>query len=95
MRRRWTSSILFLLTIFCETIRSGRLYMVVMTGVGEQCRKFMERLVDAILGQQPVTGEFSQGLYAFCPELLLEGDDRHMLGLFSKLIRVLESSGCL
>ena len=61
----------------------------------EQCRKFMDRLVDAILGQQPVTGEFSQGLYAFCPEFLLEGDDHHMLGLFSKLVRVLESSGCL
>ena len=61
----------------------------------EQCRKFMDRLVDAILGQQPVTGEFSQGLYAFCPELLLEGDDHHMLSLFSKLVRVLESSGCL
>ena len=61
----------------------------------EQCRQFMDRLVDAILAQQPVTREFSQGLYAFCPELLLEGDDRHMLDLFSKLIRVLESSGCL
>ena len=31
----------------------------------EQCLKFMDRLVDAILAQQPVTGEFSRGLYAF------------------------------
>ena len=61
----------------------------------EQCVKFMDRLVDAILAQQPVTGEFSCGLYAFCPELLLEGDDRHMLELFRKLVRVLESSGCV
>ena len=75
-------------TLHGRTDGSGRTFR-------EQCRKFMDRLVDAILGQQPVTGEFSQGIYAFCPELLLEGDDRHMLGLFSKLIRVLESSGCL
>ena len=61
----------------------------------EQCVKFMNRLVDAILAQQPVTGEFSCGLYAFCPELLLEGDDRHMLELFPKLVPVLESSGCV
>ena len=61
----------------------------------EQCLKFMDRLVDAILAQQPVTGEFSRGLYAFCPELLLEGDDRRMLELFQKLVRVLELSGCV
>ena len=61
----------------------------------EQCVKFMDRLIDAILAQQPVTGEFSCGLYAFWPELLSEGDDRHMLELFRKLVRVLESSGCV
>ena len=61
--------------------------------IREQCVKFMDRLVDATLAQQPVTGEFSRGLYAFCLELLLEGDDRHMLELFRKLVRVLESSG--
>ena len=78
----------FGLTLHSRNDGSGRTFR-------EQCRKFMDRLVDAILGQQPVTGEFSQGLYAFCPEFLLEGDDRHMLSLFSKMIRVLESSGCL
>ena len=41
----------------------------------EQCVKFMDRLVATILAQQPVTGEFSCGLYAFCPELVLDGDD--------------------
>ena len=61
----------------------------------EQCVKFMDRLVAAILAQQPVTGEFSCGLYAFCPELLLEGDNYRMLELFRKLVRVLESSGCV
>ena len=59
----------------------------------EQCVKFMDCLVDTILAQQPVTGQFSRGLYAFCPELLLEGDDYHMLDLFRKLVHVLESSG--
>ena len=48
----------------------------------EQCIKFMDRLIDAILVQQPLTGEFSCGLYSFCPELLLEGDDYRMLELF-------------
>ena len=36
-----------------------------------------------------------QGVYAFCPELLLEGDDRYIFRLFSKLLRVLERSGAL
>ena len=57
------------------------------------CPKFIDRLVIAILGQQPVTGELPQGVYCFCPELLLEGDDQHMLVLFQTLIRVLERSG--
>ena len=61
----------------------------------EQCIKFLDRLVDAVLMQQPVTGEFFCGLYAFSPELLLEGDDYRMLELFRKLVRVLESSGCV
>ena len=59
----------------------------------EQCIKFIDRLIDAILVQQPLTGEFSCGLYSFCPELQLEGDDYRMLELFRKLVRVLESSG--
>ena len=61
----------------------------------EQYRKFMDRLVDAMLAQQPVTGTFSQGLYAFGSEMLLEGDDCPMLDVFRKLVRVLESSGCV
>ena len=57
------------------------------------CGKFMDRLVTVILSQQSVTGDLPQGIYSFCPELLLEGDDHHMLLLFRKLIRVLERSG--
>ena len=59
----------------------------------DQCLKFVDRFVCVILGQQPVTGDFSQGVYAFCPELLLEGDDHHMTDLFRKLVRVLERCG--
>ena len=59
------------------------------------CPKFVDRLVVAILSQQPVTGEFSRGIYCFCPELLFEGDDQHMWMLFQTLIRVLERSGAV
>ena len=60
----------------------------------EQCDKFMDRLLDVILAQQPVTGEFLCGFYAFCPELMLEGCDYRM-ELFRKLVHLLESSGCI
>ena len=53
------------------------------------------RLVDVILSQQVVSSDFLQGLYCFCPELLLEGDDRHIFQLFFRLVRVLERCGCL
>ena len=60
-----------------------------------RCRAFVDRLVDVILGQQVVSSDFFQGLYCFCPELLLEGDDQHVFQLFSRLVRVLERCGCL
>ena len=60
-----------------------------------RCREFVDRLVDVILSQQVVSSDFLQGLYCFCPELLLEGDDRHIFQLFSRLVRVLERCGCL
>ena len=59
------------------------------------CCKFIDRLVTVILSQHPVTGDLPQGIYSFCPELLLEGDDHHMLFLFHKLIRVLERIGAV
>ena len=60
-----------------------------------RCREFMDRLVDVLLGSNLVASDFLQGVYAFCPELLLEGDDRYIFRLFSKLVRVLERSGAL
>ena len=59
-----------------------------------RCREFVDRLVDVILGQQVVSSDFLQRLYCFCPELLLEGDNRHVFQLFSRLVRVLERCGC-
>ena len=60
-----------------------------------RCREFVDRLVDVILSQQVVSSDSLQGLYCFCPELLLDGDDRHIFQLFSRLVRVLERCGCL
>ena len=60
-----------------------------------RCREFVDHLVDVILAQQVVSSDFFQGLYCFCPELLLEGDDRHVFQLFSRLLRVLESCGVI
>ena len=60
-----------------------------------RCREFVDRLVDVILSQQVVSSDFLQRLYCLCPELLLEGDDRHVFRLFSRLVRVLERCGCL
>ena len=55
----------------------------------ERCREFFDRLVQLILAQRCVSADFMCGLYCFCPELLLEGDDKHVFDLFRKLVRVL------
>ena len=60
-----------------------------------RCREFVDRLVDVILNQQLASFDCFQGLYCFCPELLFEGDDRHVFQLFARLFRVLERCGCL
>ena len=64
-------------------------------GVRNRCRDFMDHLVDAILSLNLVTGSFYQGIYCFCAEILSEGDDRYIFGLFGKLVRVLEKVRCL
>ena len=63
--------------------------------VRSRCLDFMNHLVDAILSLHLVTGNFYQSIYCFCPEMLHEGDDRYIFGLFGKLLRVLEKVGCL
>ena len=58
-------------------------------------REFLDRLVDVILSLNLVTSEVMRGLYSFCPEILLEGDDQHIFQLFGKLLTVLKRSGCV
>ena len=60
-----------------------------------QSREFVDCLIDAILGLTLVRADFLQGAFSFCPELLLEGDDRCVFQLFAKLLHVLERSGNL
>ena len=60
-----------------------------------RCREFMDRLVDVLLECNVVASDFPQGVYSFCPEILLEGDDRYIFRLFGKLVQVLERSGAL
>ena len=58
-----------------------------------QCPEFVDRLVVSTLSCQLVSTNLLQGLYTFCPELLLEGDNDCVISLFNKLVRVLERSG--
>ena len=60
-----------------------------------RCREFMDRLVGVLVETNLLSSEFLQGVYACCPELLLEGDDCYIFRLFGKLVRVLERSGAL
>ena len=55
-----------------------------------QSREFLDGLVDVILSLNWVSSEVTQGLYSFCPEILLEGDDQHIL-----LLTVLTRSDCM
>ena len=58
-------------------------------------REILDGLVDVILSLNLVSSEVTQGLYSFCPEILLEGDDQHIVRLFGKLLTVLTRSGCM
>ena len=50
------------------------------TGSAREClnrsREFIDRLVDLILELHLVSADFLQCVYAFCPELMCEGDDQ-------------------
>ena len=61
----------------------------------DRCREFIDRFVDLVLAQQAASSEFMSGLYCFCPELLLEGDDKHVFDLFNQLARRLERCGII
>ena len=55
----------------------------------------MDRLVDITLLLHLVSAKFYQGFYAISAEVLLNGDNCYIFGLFAKLLGVLETSGCL
>ena len=60
-----------------------------------RCREVVDHLVNVLLAQHAVSADFSSGIYCFCPELLLEGDDQRVFQLFCRVVRVLEKSGSL
>ena len=55
----------------------------------------MDRLVSIVLKSPSASSRVSQGVYSFCPELLLEGDGQLVFQLFPDLCRILESCGVL
>ena len=60
-----------------------------------KCRSFLDHLVVVLLRNMAVTSKLSQGLYSFCPEIMLEGDDHTVFGLFASLCNLLKSCGVL
>ena len=50
-----------------------------------KCRECIDRFVFLILDNVTVTSGISRGLYRFCPEMMLEGDDQHVFELFNSL----------
>ena len=55
-----------------------------------QCPDFIDRFVDIILVQYPASSDFMRYIYCFCPELLLEGGDENIFGLFNGLVALLK-----
>ena len=58
-----------------------------------QCREFCDRLIGTLLKTTSATSTISNGLYSFCPELILEGDDSTAFALFAGLCKGLETCG--
>ena len=56
-----------------------------------RCREFVD--VNVLLAQHVLSADFFYGIYCFCPELLLEGNDQRVFQLFSRLTRMFERSG--
>ena len=55
-----------------------------------QCPDFIDRFVEIILVQYPASSDFAGYIYCFCPELLLEGGDEYIFGLFNCLVALLK-----
>ena len=73
----------------------GRELVTVKTGEMREfrvkCRECIDRLVSLVLASTAVTSGVSRGLYAFCPEIMLEGDDHHIFELFGSLCDLFRS----
>ena len=73
----------------------GRELVTVKTGEMREfrvkCRECIDRLVSLILTSTAVTSGVSRGLYAFCPEIMLGGDDHHIFELFGSLCDLFRS----
>ena len=54
-----------------------------------QCPDFVDRFVDVILAQCSALSDFTRYIYCFCPEVLLEGGDEYVFGLFNDLVALL------
>ena len=60
-----------------------------------RCREYIDRLIVMLLKNSSATSAISEGLYSFCPELMLEGDDTTAFALFAGLCKVLEACGVI
>ena len=68
---------------------SGRELAAIKTSVMREfrvkCREFLDRFVFLVLEHMTVTSGISRGLFSFCPEIMLDGDDQHVIELFDSL----------
>ena len=55
-----------------------------------RCPDFIDRFVEIILAQYPASSDLMRCIYCFCPELLLEGGDEYIFGLFNCLVALLK-----
>ena len=96
MSKRWPN---FLLLQLSRSLRIIRLLSAGRTsGVLEfrvHCKEFLDRLVFVILKNPAVSSSLAPGISCFCPEIMLEGDDRAVFRLFADLTGVLGSCGVL
>ena len=60
-----------------------------------RCREFIDRLIVMLLKTTSATSAISKGLYSFCPELMLKGDDNTAFRLYAGLWKVLETCGVI
>ena len=58
-------------------------------------REFIDHLIVVLLKFTSATTAISNGLYSFCPELMLEGDDSTAFALFAGLCEMLETCGVI